>query len=67
MCVGVAVKEETLADMVQDMTDDVGLVHQLPFTCDREGFAATVEKVGNQSDTFSHPTPINKCSRSVWK
>ncbi|XP_046688640.1 ceramide glucosyltransferase-B-like [Homalodisca vitripennis] len=40
-----AVKEDTLIDMVQLMTDDVGLVHQLPFTCDREGFAATVEKI----------------------
>ncbi|KAG8245128.1 hypothetical protein J6590_009205 [Homalodisca vitripennis] len=40
-----SVKEDTLIDMVQLMTDDVGLVHQLPFTCDREGFAATVEKI----------------------
>lgn len=39
------VKEDTLTEMVQLMADDVGLVHQLPFTCDREGFAATVEKV----------------------
>lgn len=31
--------------MIGYMTDKVGLVHQLPFTCDREGFAATFEKV----------------------
>lgn len=39
------VKEDTLLDMVSHMTDDVALVHQMPFTCDREGFAATLEKV----------------------
>lgn len=39
------VKEDTLLDMVEYMTDKVGLVHQVPFTCDREGFAATYEKV----------------------
>lgn len=39
------VKEDTLLDMVEYMTSKVGLVHQLPFTCDREGFAATFEKV----------------------
>jgi len=42
---GIRMKEDTLLDMVQLMSDDVGLVHQLPFTCDREGFAATVEKI----------------------
>lgn len=39
------VKEDTLLDMVEYMTSKVGLVHQVPFTCDREGFAATFEKV----------------------
>lgn len=41
-------KEDTLLDMVQQMTDNknVALVHQLPFTADRDGFAATFEKVG---------------------
>lgn len=38
-------KEDTLLDMVSHMTDDVALVHQMPFACDREGFAATLEKV----------------------
>lgn len=39
------VKEDTLLDMIGYMTNKVGLVHQMPFTCDREGFAATFEKV----------------------
>jgi len=39
------VKEDTLADMVIHMDEDVALVHQMPFVCDREGFPATVEKV----------------------
>ena len=39
------VKPDTLIDMVEHMTEKVALVHQMPFTCDREGFAATYEKV----------------------
>lgn len=42
---GIRMKEDTLLDMVNHMKDDVGLVHQLPFTCDRGGFAGTLEKV----------------------
>lgn len=42
---GIRMKEDTLLDMVSHMTDDVALVHQMPFTCDREGFAATLEKI----------------------
>lgn len=43
----IKVKEDTLLDMAQHMTDNskIALVHQLPFTSDREGFAATFEKV----------------------
>ena len=37
--------EDTLSDMVSLMTDKVGLVHQMPFTTDRPGFAGTLEKV----------------------
>lgn len=37
-----------MLDMVEHMTEKVGLVHQMPFTSDREGFAATYEKVGIQ-------------------
>ncbi|XP_059608289.1 ceramide glucosyltransferase [Phlebotomus argentipes] len=42
---GIRMKEDTLLDMVDHMVDGVGLVHQMPFTCDREGFAATFEKI----------------------
>jgi ceramide glucosyltransferase len=42
---GIRMKEDTLLDMVQHMTEKVALVHQMPFTCDREGFAATFEKI----------------------
>jgi hypothetical protein len=45
VCLNFVVKEDTLLDMVLCMTDEVGLVHQMPFTCDRDGFAATLEKV----------------------
>lgn len=40
-------KEETLADMAQLMQaqEDVGIVHQLPFVADRDGFAAALEKI----------------------
>lgn len=42
-----AVKADTLSDMIDYMTSRVGLVHQMPFTCDREGFPATFEKVND--------------------
>ncbi|KAJ1525825.1 hypothetical protein ONE63_009026 [Megalurothrips usitatus] len=42
---GICMKEDTLLDMVQHLTEDTGLVHQMPFTCDREGFPATFEKI----------------------
>lgn len=42
---GIRMQEDTLLDMVNYMTDKVGLVHQMPFTCDREGFAAAYEKI----------------------
>lgn len=41
----VTVKNDTLLDMVNNMTEKYALVHQMPFTSDREGFAATFEKV----------------------
>ena len=42
------VKEDTLLDMVTCMTKNVGLVHQMPFSCDRNGIpAASLEKVGS--------------------
>jgi len=43
--VACAVKEDTLTDMVSCMSDTTGLVHQMPFVCDREGFSGVLEKV----------------------
>ena len=40
-----SVREDTLIDMVGSMKENVGLVHQMPFVCDRKGFAAVLEKV----------------------
>ncbi len=37
--------KDTLFDMVSRMEDNVGLVHQMPFVCDRPGFAGALEKV----------------------
>lgn len=42
---GIRMKEDTLLDMVNHMKSDVGLVHQMPFTWDRKGFAAALEKI----------------------
>ncbi len=42
---GLMMHEDTLYDMALCMTDKVGLVHQMPFTSDRKGFAGSVEKV----------------------
>lgn len=38
-------REDTLLDMVDHLGADVGLIHQMPFICDRDGFSATLEKV----------------------
>lgn len=43
--VRLAVKPDTLADMTNQMTEKVGLVHGLPYVADRQGFAATLEQV----------------------
>ncbi|CAF3177984.1 unnamed protein product [Rotaria socialis] len=42
---GLMMYEDTLFEMALCMTEDVGLVHQMPFTANRQGFAGTVEKV----------------------
>ena len=41
----VSVKEDTLCDMVGCMREQVGLVHQMPYICDRTGFPSILEKV----------------------
>ena len=38
-------KEDTLSDMVLAMKENVGLVHQMPYTCDGAGLPSTLEKV----------------------
>ena len=40
-----AVKDDTLVDLVSAMSEDVGLVQQMPYVCDKEGFSSILEKV----------------------
>ena len=40
-------RSDTLTDMVAHMKDTVGLVHQMPFVCDRPGLPSTLEQVGS--------------------
>ncbi|KAI1280568.1 Ceramide glucosyltransferase [Halotydeus destructor] len=42
---GIKMRDDTLLDMVSTMREDVALVHQMPYTCDRTGFPAILEKV----------------------
>lgn len=42
---GLRMRPDTLLDLVSHMKDEVALVHQMPFVCDRKGFPAIVEKV----------------------
>ncbi|KAJ8306131.1 hypothetical protein KUTeg_016676 [Tegillarca granosa] len=42
---GDTVKEDTITDMVQVMTEKVGLVQQMPYAATRRGFASHMEKV----------------------
>ncbi|KRZ80132.1 Ceramide glucosyltransferase-B [Trichinella papuae] len=42
---GLRMKKEALLDMVMAMREDTAVVTQLPFTYDRKGFAAMLEKV----------------------
>lgn len=42
---GIRMREDTLLDMAQNMTENIAIVHQMPFTYDAEGFAAVYEKV----------------------
>ncbi|RXG53071.1 Ceramide glucosyltransferase [Armadillidium vulgare] len=41
---GLLMKEDTLADMVSYMTSNIGIVHQMPYTCDRKGWPSILEK-----------------------
>ena len=40
-----SVRTDTLTDMVAHMREKVGLVHQMPFVCDRPGLPSTLEQV----------------------
>lgn len=42
---GIMMREDALYDMYTCMDETVGLVHQLPFTSDRNGFVGSLEKV----------------------
>ena len=42
---GIRVLPLALRDLVSKMTDRVALVHAVPYTSNRKGFSATVEKV----------------------
>lgn len=42
---GLKMKEDTLLDMVLHMREDVGLVHQIPYSCTRKGFSSHMEKI----------------------
>lgn len=42
---GIKMREDTLIDMAMHMTNKVGLVHQMPYICNRKGFASNLEKV----------------------
>lgn len=42
---GLKMKEDTLMVMMSCFGETTGLVHQMPFVCDREGFSGALEKV----------------------
>lgn len=42
---GMRMNPDTLLDMVSALTEKVGLVHQMPYCCNRKGFASVYEKV----------------------
>lgn len=54
-------KEDTLMDMVTHMDDKTGLVHQMPFTCDRQGFPAILEKVNIRCFLLTLPLIERPC------
>lgn len=47
--------------MMSSMADNVGLVHQMPFVCDKHGFAGVLEKV----KVFLYIT-INLCNDKMY-
>lgn len=54
-----AVKEDTLTDMVSCLSDNTGLVHQMPFVCDKEGFSGVLEKVNFETCYFNNDFQVH--------
>lgn len=52
-------KKDTLCDMVDNMADDVAIVHQVPFTCDRIDNSAE-HLTSISSDSLINPSSFLK-------
>lgn len=50
-------KKDTLSDMVDNMADDVAIVHQVPFTCDR---------IDNRTEPMTSPLSDNSTDPSSF-
>ena len=69
-------KEDTLTDMVEAMREDVGLVHQMPYTCDGVGLPSTLEKVTThtpsscvatlQADSAAAKSSVNRTENQIY-
>lgn len=53
----ISVKKDTLSDMVDNMADDVAIVHQVPFTCDR---------IDNRSEPMTSPLSDTSTDPSLF-
>jgi len=58
-CGVVAAAADYLFDMVGHMSKETGLVLQMPFCCDRKGFAGIYEKVNSQVILVPSPWPLS--------
>ena len=45
-------EKDTLLNLVNELDDKVGLIHQIPFVCDSFGFSNALEKVDYGSAVF---------------
>ncbi|XP_060857199.1 ceramide glucosyltransferase [Metopolophium dirhodum] len=53
----IKMKKDTLSDMVDNMADDVAIVHQVPFTCDR---------IDNRTEPMTSPLSDNSTDPSSF-
>ncbi|XP_025196066.1 ceramide glucosyltransferase [Melanaphis sacchari] len=53
----IKMKKDTLCDMVDNMADDVAIVHQVPFTCDR---------IDNRTESMTSPLSENTTDPSSF-